>query len=214
MAFVRKSDRSDLLKTVVEAKDALSADNTAEIDRRVKAEVEKLRNAGYADGYAAGQEAAKLEIEAYRNRLANVEEALVSAVDELTAPIKSFEDVIEDIILKCAFRIVELCSLSGGSFQESGARVLEYIWHEVSGFSFAKRVEIRLNPEDLAILAAEPRDANVHYIGDKTVLRGGVVVEVFGQSNDPFQNIGWDASIQAKLALIRDGLGVLAKSDG
>ncbi|WP_298285840.1 FliH/SctL family protein [Acidocella sp.] len=214
MAFVRKANKSEVLNVVLEANDALAADNEIEIDRRVKAELERLRQAAYGDGYTAGERAAKLEGQAYKQRLADIEEALGRAVDEIAAPLKNFEEGFEDIVLQSAFKIVEICGLSGVSVAENGRRVLKRIFAEISEFSFAKTVEVRLNPEDLAILAAEGGGHKVDYIGDEGVVKGGVSVEIFGLSGDQFQNVGWDGTIQAKLSLIRDGLDIFGKEDG
>jgi len=183
---------------------------SADIAARVKREVERLRAQAESEARALGAQegraAAKAEAAA---ALDSALAALREARRQLETPLAGLEDDIAEMVTDLAFVLarhiigVEVAN----SARSVRALVAQLVREAASERNPGQSIFVRLNPEDEKTMQGEDDPDIAGLIGDATISRGGAIVEIIS-SGDQLERIEWDATIEARLAALHDGLAL------
>lgn len=183
----------------------------ADISARVKREVERLRKQAEAEGRQSGEQqgraAARAETEA---AMQSAVSAFQQAKRQLEAPLASLEDDIAEIVVDLAFRMAR--HIIGVEVKSGNASVRPLVAQLVREAEAERNpgqsIVMRLNPDDEKTLESQDRPENTRIIADASISRGGAIVEIVVPDGDPIEKIEWDATIEARLAALRDSLAM------
>lgn len=145
----------------------------------------RLIAAARAEGYAAGRDAGRTAEQA---RLATALTVAEQALDQLHAGESRWLEQLEDNV--CALAVAIARQVIGREFESDPSTLTDLLRRALSEFPIDQPVSIRVNPLDLAMLAAShPADEGpggaaavapnreARWIADPTVLPGGCIVE-------------------------------------
>lgn len=182
-----------------------------DIDSRVKAEVERLRQQAEAEGRRRGEEqgrqAARREAaEDIRSALA----AMDSATRQLEAPLRDREVDIAEMVASLAFvlaRHIVGAELKANS-ESVKLLVLQLVREAAAERNPHQSIVVRLNPADLAAIADDELVENTRLTGDPQISRGGAFVEITSPGGDPIDKVEWDATVETRLSSIQEALSI------
>jgi flagellar assembly protein FliH len=187
----------------------------ADLAALARADNERRRAAAEAEGYAAGEAAARTEAAAETARITAAVTALAAACNQLTAPLAGKEHDLAGLVTELAFVLaqhmmgVEVTSNAEG-LKAMVARLLQEAAAERGG---RQTIVVRLHPEDHPVIEARTRLDNVNLLVDVAISRGGALVEIISPDGDPIDKIEWDATIEARVAAMREALGLDPAAD-
>jgi flagellar biosynthesis/type III secretory pathway protein FliH len=210
MSYVRSLKRRGFIEAVVRHDHADMAEREADLERRVKLEVGRLREMAFAEGWASGETAAKASYLERKSEVARLQAILEKVIAEFSRPLQVLRDDIADFITECSSDIARHVVSCGLEREVSLRQVVGEILNEIDE-SDVKRIgvtEIRVNPDDVAFLGGIVGDQSVKVIGDNVILPGGVLVEIIPMDGDSRNRVGWDALIETKFELFRQALGI------
>jgi flagellar assembly protein FliH len=211
MSFVKipTAAANAFVQTVLAHETADLAAQEAEIARRARQEVTKLRAAAEAEARDAGLRAAQAEMAPRQQALATATQALENAAAQLAAPFSRKENELAKLVTELAFRLAE--HIIG--LQPSGSAAMQLLVTGLLEEAAAARgpqqiLQLRLNPADHAAIAPLITSPAVLLQADETIARGGAVAELNAPGGDPLDKMEWDARLQTRLAAIRAALGL------
>lgn len=183
----------------------------AALEARVKTEVERLRQQAEAEGRRLGEEqgreAARLEAaDSMRTAIA----AMNSAARQLEAPLRDRELDIAEMVASLAFVLAR--HIVGTELKASSESVkllvLQLVREAAAERNPHQSIVVRLNPSDLAAIAADELVENTRLIGDAQISRGGAFVEITSPNGDPIDKVEWDATVETRLTSIQEALAI------
>lgn len=187
----------------------------ADISARVKREVARLRAQAEAEGRQHGERqgraAARAETQA---ALQSAVSAFQQARRQLEAPLAALEDSIAEMVVDLAFLLARHIIGVEVKAGNAGVRALvaQLVREAEAERSPGQSIVVRLHPDDEKTMETQDRPENTRIIADATISRGGAVVEIILPEGDPIEKIEWDATIEARLAALRDSLAL--RDDG
>ena len=212
MSFVTVSSSRNnaFVQTVLAQDSAAIAAQEAEIARRVRQEVAKLREKTEAEGRAAGEAAMRAEMEPLQGALTSTVAALHEASAQLAAPLAQKERDLVGLVTELAFL---LAGHIAGADLPAGDAGLETLVKKLLDEAAAERaprqsVQLRLNPADHAQLAPKISAGAAQMIADQNIAPGGALVEIISPQGDPLDKIEWDATLKGRTEAIRTALGL------
>lgn len=154
------------------------------------------RERGYANGIAAGTEAARAELAAQAQRLAAI-------ISKLGAPISALEAPVEEAVAALALEIAR-CVI-GSETSQSHAYLVPLIRQAVAKVPIEMGApKIILNPADrelIGALAPDLEQANAVLIGDDAIEPGDCLVVADGQGA-PFKDKRWRSRAGDGMSLV------------
>jgi flagellar assembly protein FliH len=210
MSFVTVSRAKNFLDAVLSQDAAASAEREAEITRRVRSEVTKLRDKTEADARAAGEEAARAGMAPQAAALDLALHALNAACAQLTAPLAQKEHEIAELVTELAFLLArhiigQEASANPGALQNLVTTLLAEAAAERGP---RQTLLIRVNPADHTSLSAHIPPEAASLLADAQIAPGGALIELITPDGDPHDKITWDATIQGRLETLRQALAI------
>jgi flagellar assembly protein FliH len=191
---------------------APAVDEVAEaVDRRVSEEIARLRAAAEAEGRAAGAQAGHAAAHAETVSLAGPAiKALQEAWTQLGAPLRQREQDVAALVTDLAFQLARHIVGVEVATNPEGLRALvtQLLQEAASERTSHQRIVVRLHPADHAVLETLLVLEHGRLIPDPAISRGGAMVELVAPEGDPLNRIEWDASLEARIAAVRTGLGL------
>ena len=218
MSFVTVSRRKNqAFVQAVLAQDAADlAAQEAEIARRVRQEVTKLRDKAEAEAIAGAQAAAQAELAPRQAALETAIAALQEATAQLAAPLAQKERDLADLVTELGFLLARHiigaeATASPASLQALVTRLLDEAAAERGP---RQSLRLRLNPADCAHLAAHLPADTAALCADDKIAPGGAVVELIAPEGDPLDRVEWDATLPGRLDAVRTGLDLPGPDGG
>jgi flagellar biosynthesis/type III secretory pathway protein FliH len=207
VSFVTISRNKRFVQTVLSQDAAEIAAQEAEIARRVRQEVAKLREQAEAEARNLGEAAALAAMAPRLAALNSSVEAVQAAAAQLAAPLAHKERDLAGLAVELAFLLARHISLGG----EAGALhgLVDKLLDEAAAERGARQnVRLRLNPADHLQLEGRIDSEAAALIADDKIAQGGAVVEIVTQDGDPVDKVEWDATLHGRLETIRVALGL------
>jgi flagellar assembly protein FliH len=209
MSFVTISRNKAFVQNVLLQDAAEVAAREAEIARRVRQEVGKLRDAAQAEGRAVGDAASRAEMAPRAAVLETSIAALQEAAEQMAAPLAQKERDLAELAVELAFLLARHISLGA----DTTAGALQGLVTKLLGEAAAERgarqiVRLRLNPADQIQLEGRIAPEIAELAADDKIAPGGACVEILTPDGDPVDKVEWDASLHGRLETIRAALGL------
>lgn len=220
MSFVTISQGRN--RTFVEAvlsQDAASiAAQEAEIARRVRLEVGRLRAAAEAEGRAQGRTEGRAEGEAAaRAALAPQAAALQTAIaalaeagNQLAAPFAQKERDLAELVTELSFLLARHITGVEAAANPAGLHslVTRLLAEAATERGPRQSLLVRLNPADHVHLSALIPPGTASLLADETIAPGGALVEIVAPDGDPLNKIEWDATLAGRFETLRNALAL------
>ncbi len=213
MSFVTISRGRNFVQTVL-AKDAAEiAAQEAEIQRRVKQEVAKLRDSAAAEAREAGEEAARAAMAPQQERLRQALAILEQASAQLTAPLARKEHDLAELVLDMAFLLAR--HIAGGESGEARhelAGLVKTLLEEAAAERGPRQtLRLRLNSSDMPALKGKLPEAELDLVADDSIAPGGAMVELLPEEGSRLDKAEWDATLESRFTAIRSALALPGK---
>jgi flagellar assembly protein FliH len=210
MSFVTISRGKAFVDAVLSLSAAEIAEREAEIARRVRQDVGRLRDRTEAEARAAGEAAARAALAPEQAALAAAASAFTQASAQLAAPLAQKEHEIAELVTELAFLLARHII---GAEASSNPASLQHLVTQLLAEAAAERgprqtLLLRVNPADQAHLAAHIPAETASLLADANIAQGGALVEIITQDGDPIDKIEWDATLQGRLETIRQALAL------
>jgi flagellar assembly protein FliH len=194
-----------------------AVDEAAEVvERRVSEEIARLRVAAEAEGRAAGEQAGHAAAQAATASLAAPAiKALQEAWNQLGAPLRQREQDVAALVTDLAFQLARHIVGVEVTTNAEGLRALvtQLLQEAAAERASHQRIVVRLHPADHTVLEKLLVLEDGRLIPDPAIGRGGAMVELVAPEGDPLNRIEWDASLEARIAAVRDALGLRDEAD-
>ena len=210
MSFVvpSRARKAAFIQTVLAQETADRAAQEAELQRRVKQEIAKLRESAMAEAKAAGLAQAQAALEAERAQLAQALAALRQAGAQLRAPLAQKEQELAGLVLEMGFLLARHIAggESGQARAELGGLVESLLREAAAGMAPGQNLRLRLNPLDVDGLASHPEAAGLELVADASITPGGALAELLGEDGSAAAQ--WDARLEQRFAALRAALAL------
>jgi flagellar biosynthesis/type III secretory pathway protein FliH len=209
MSFVTISRNKAFVQNVLSLDAAEAAAREAEIARRVRQEVAKLRAAAEAEGHAAGDAESRALMAPRAAVLETTIAALQEAAGQLVAPLAQKERDLAELSVELAFLLASHISLGTDISAGGLLGLVTKLLDEAAAERGARQVlRLRLNPADQLQLDGRIAPEAAQLVADDKIAPGGACVEIITPDGDPVDKIEWDATMHGRLETIRTALGL------
>jgi flagellar assembly protein FliH len=216
MSFVTASrGRAKTFVQVVLAQDTASlAEAEAEVARRVRQEVARLREKAELEARAEAQAQAQSQLhDALAPQTAALQSAataLQAAWAQLAAPLAQKERDLADLVTELSFLLAR--HITGVEALTNPASLQSLVTRLIAEAAAERgprqSLVLRLNPADHAHLLPLIPAETANLLADEAVAQGGALVEIIAPDGDPLDKIEWDASLPGRLEVIRAALSL------
>lgn len=210
MSFVTISRNRDFVQTVLARDAADIAAQDAEIQRRVKQEVAKLRDAAKAEAKAEGEEAARAAMAPQQAKLAQFLALLETCLAQLAAPLAQKEQDLAGLVLDMSFQLAR--HIAGG---ESGLARVELaglvktlLQDAASEHGPRQSLLLHLHPSDVPLLSGKLPEGLLKLMPDDTITPGGALLEWLVEETDRLNKAEWDARLESRFTALRSPLAL------
>jgi flagellar assembly protein FliH len=210
MSFVTRSRAKSFVDAVMSQDAASIATQEAEIARRVKSEVNRLRADIEAKTRAETEAQIRATMEPAAAALQTAATALHEAWAQLTAPLAQKEHELAELVTELAFLLARHIT---GSEATTNPASLASLVTRLLAEAAAERgprqtLLLRVNPADHEHLVPliPPETANL--LPDATIPQGGARIEIIAPDGDPIDKTEWDATLSGRLETIRTALAL------
>ena len=209
MSFVTISRNKAFVQSVLSQDAAEIAAQEAEMARRVRQEVGKLREAAEAEGWAAGEVSLRTAMAPRAAALETAIAALREAAAQLAAPLAQKERDLAELSVELAFLLARHISLGADAGQGGLHALVTKLLDEAAAERGARQMlRLRLNPADQLQLDGKIPPDSAELVADDKIAPGGAMVEIVTPDGDPVDRIEWDATLHGRLETIRAALGL------
>lgn len=209
MSFVTVSRQKTFVQSVLSQDVASIAAQEAEIARRVRQELAKLRDQAEAEARAAGEAAARAALAPREAALASAITALGTAAAQLTAPLAQKERDLAGLAVELAFLLARHISLNADVSEGQLLGLVTNLLSEAATERGPRQTLcLRLNPADLLQLDGKISPETAQLVGDETIAPGGACLEIITPDGDPVDKVEWDATLHGRLETIRAALAL------
>jgi flagellar biosynthesis/type III secretory pathway protein FliH len=212
MSFVTvSSTRNKVFVQAVLSQDTASiAAQEAEVARRVRLEVSKLREKTEAETRAAMEEEAHAALAPQIAALNSANAALCDAWAQMAAPLAQKERDLAELVTELSFLLARHimgmeAATNPASLQSMVARLLAEAAAERGP---RQMLVLRVNPADHAHLVAHVPEEIASLLADEKIAPGGALIEIIAPDGDPLDKIEWDATVQGRLENIGNALAL------
>jgi hypothetical protein len=210
MSFVTTGQgRGQAFVQAVLSQDSASlAAQEAEIARRVRNEVARLRAQAQTEASREAQAEAAMQLAVETAALHSARDALTAACAELAAPLAGKEAALAELVTDLAFRLA--CHITGTQAATDPAAlqtlVTKLLTEAAAERAPEQTLRLRLHPADHAHLAPLITPETATLQPDTSLAPGGAILEFLSPANDPAPE--WNASLPARLATLQTALGL------
>ncbi len=210
MSFVTLSRTKAFVQSVLSQDAAEIAAQEAEISRRARQEVAKLREAAEAEAHAAGVAASEA---AMAPRIAALEASIAvlqEACAQLAAPLAGKERDLAALAVELAYVLAShICLGAEGGTEAALHGLVGKLLDEAAAERGAHQlVRLRLNPAALLQLKGRIAPDAAELVADEKIAPGGAMVEIVTKEGDPVDKVEWDATLHGRLTAMRVALGL------
>jgi flagellar biosynthesis/type III secretory pathway protein FliH len=206
MSFVTISRNKTFVQSVLSQDVAAIAAQEAEMARRVRQEVAKLRDAAEAEGRAAGEAAIHAIMAPRAAALETALAALQEAALQLAAPLAQKERDLAALSVELAYLLAR--HISQGADANLQGLVTKLLDEAAAERGARQTLRLRLNPADHIQLDGRLPAESAELVADEKITPGGAVVEIITPDGDPVDKIEWDATLEGRWETIRAALGL------
>jgi flagellar assembly protein FliH len=213
MSFVTVSRNRNFVQAVLAPDAAAIAAQEAEIQRRVKQEVAKLRDSAMAEAKATGEEATRAALVPQQEKLAQTLAVLEQAIAQLAAPLAQKEQDLAKLVLEMAFLLARHIAggESGDAKTELASLVKNLLQEAAAERGPRQSLRLRLNPSDISLLKGRLPEESAALVADDAIAPGGALVELLTEDGDRLDKAEWDAGLESRFATIRAALSLPGK---
>lgn len=212
MSFVTvSSNRGKLFVEAVLSQDAASvAAQEAEIARRVRGEVNRLRAETETEARTRVEAELRAAMAPEAEALKTAAAALGEAWAQLASPLAQKEQELAGLVTELSFLLarhitgVEVAT-NPTSLQSLLARLIA---EAVAERGPEQTLVLRLNPADHARLSTLIPPETASLLADDKITQGGALVEISAREGDPMAKIEWDATLEGRSESIRAALAL------
>jgi len=189
---------------------ATLAAQEAEINRRVRTEVNRLREQAEAEGRAQGAAGAEAALAQNQAALNTALAALDAAWHQLAAPLAQKEHDLAELAVELSFLLAR--HITGIEVAANPASLQGLVTRLIAEAAAERgprqSLLLRLNPEDHAYLHKRIPAETATLLADNTIARGGALLEIITPEGDPIDKIEWDATLNGRFDAIRAALAL------
>jgi|GEM_PF-2322989 len=216
MSFVRPSRgrrepggvSEKFVQAVLSQDAAEMAAREAEISRRVRQELGKLRAAAEAAGRAEGEAAAQAALAQQTAALAQAAAALGHAAAELAAPLAGREAALGDLVLELALTVAaHITGVTAPAPAHLQALIMRLLAEAAAERPPGHTIVVRISPADHAAVAGLIPPATASLLADAGIAAGGAVVEILAPDGDRRAATTWDATVAGRFKNLAAMLG-------
>jgi flagellar biosynthesis/type III secretory pathway protein FliH len=215
MSFVTVSrNRAKNFVQTVLARDAAEiAAQEAEIQRRVKQEVAKLRDAALAEAKTEGEEAIRAEMAPQQEKLIQALAVLENSIAQLAAPLAHKEEELAGLVLDMAFLLARhIAGGESGNAKAELARLVKTLLQEAAKERGPRQsMRLHLNPSDLSTLKGQLAEETLALVPDDSIAQGGALLELLTEEGDRLDKAEWDAKLENRFTTIHAALALPGK---
>ena len=210
MSFVTISRGKAFVDAVLRLDAADLAEREAEIARRVRQEVTRLRDKTEAEARASGEAAARAAMAPEIAALAAATGAFVQASAQLAAPLAQKEHELAELVTELGFLLARhILGLEASTNPASLQSLVAGLLAEAAAERGPRQsLLLRVNPADHAQLAPHIPPEAASLLADAKISAGGAMVEIITPDGDPIDKIEWDATVQGRLETMRQALAL------
>lgn len=194
------------IQAVMAQDSAAIAAQDAEIARRVRLEVARLRDKAEAEGRAQGEAAARAAMAPELASLASARNVLVESCAQLTAPLAAHEAELAGLVTELAVLLTRhIIGATPGADPSALTSLVANLLAEAQAARGPRQsVYLHINPADHATLAAHLAAEPITLCEDASIAAGGARLELLDPQGDPLEKIEWDATLEGRFTTIRD----------
>ncbi len=210
MSFVTASRNRAFVQTVLVPDVAESAARDAEIQRRVKLEVTKLRDAALAEAREAGEAAARAAAAPQQEKLARLLAVMEQGVAQLAAPLALKEQDLAALVLDMAFQLARhIAGGESGNARAELAGLVKTLLKEAAAERGPRQtMRLHLHPSDIPALKEKLSGEALALVADDSITPGGALLELLTEDGDRLDKTEWDARLESRFTALRAGLAL------
>lgn len=214
MSFVTVSRNRNFVQTVLAQDAAEIAAQEAEIQRRVKQEIAKLRDTATAEAKAAGEEAARAAMGPREAKLAQRLGVLEQAIAQLAAPLAQKEHDLAELVLDMALLLAR--HIAGGESGDARTELpglVKTLLQEAAAERGSRQIlRLRLHSSDIPILQDILAGEALEMLPDDSITPGGALLELLTDDGDRLDKAEWDARLESRFTTVRSALTLHGKN--
>lgn len=209
MSFVlvpRDKTRSKLEPQPVPVPDEAALE--LEVQRRVRDELERLRQSTIAEAKTATETALRKASLPLEQQLQQALSALEEAAAQLTIPLARKEQYLADLSLDMAFQLARhIIGVTVTTDREPLLTLITDLLREAgTGRMPQQNLTVRLHPSDLSFIKEKLPETGFSFVADDSLSPGGALVELTQQDADPLDKTEWDARLENRLGIIQKAI--------
>jgi flagellar biosynthesis/type III secretory pathway protein FliH len=212
MSFVTvaRSRGKAFVQAVLSQDAAAIAAQEAEIARRVRLEVGRLREKAEAEGRAQGEAEARAAMAPDAAALQSAATALSDAWGQLATPLAGKEHELAELVTELSFLLARhITGIDSATNPASLQNLVTRLIAEAATERGPRQtLLLRLNPADHTHLATVIPQETANLLADETIAQGGARIEIITPEGDPIDKIEWDATLSGRFDAIRTALGL------
>ncbi|MDE2319918.1 MAG: hypothetical protein KGK02_09505 [Rhodospirillales bacterium] len=210
MSFITTSRNRNFVQTVLAPDTAEIAAREAEIQRRVKLEVAKLRDAAFAEAKDAGEAAARAAMAPQQEKLGRILAILEQAAAQLVVPLALAEQDLAELVLDMGFQLARhIAGGESGNARAELAELVKALLKEAAAERGPRQtMRLHLHPSDIPALRDKLPEAALALVPDDSITPGGALLELLAEDGDRLDKAEWDARLESRFTALRAGLGL------
>jgi flagellar biosynthesis/type III secretory pathway protein FliH len=210
MSFVTRGRGKTFVEAVLSQDAATIAAQEADITRRVRQEVSRLRDKAEAEGRAKGEAEARAAMEPQAAALQTALAALNDAWGQLAAPLAAKEHDLAELVTELSFVLARhITGVDSSTNPEALQNLVTRLIAEAATERGPRQtLLLRLNPADHAHLSTVIPRETANLLADDAITQGGARIEIITPEGDPIDKIEWDATLDGRLDTIRTSLSL------
>jgi flagellar biosynthesis/type III secretory pathway protein FliH len=210
MSFVTRGRGKTFVEAVLSQDAATIAAQEADITRRVRQEVSRLRDKAEAEGRAKGEAEARAAMEPQAAALQTALAALNDAWGQLAAPLAAKEHDLAELVTELSFVLARhITGVDSSTNPEALQNLVTRLIAEAATERGPRQtLLLRLNPADHAHLSTVIPRETANLLADDAITQGGARIEIITPEGDPIDKIEWDATLDGRLDTIRTSLNL------
>ena len=210
MSFVTSSRNRNFVQTVLAPDTAEIAARDAEIQRRVKQEVAKLRDTTMAEAKEAGEAAARAAMVPQHEKLARMLSLMEQGVDQFVAPLALKEQDLTELVLDMAFQLARhIAGGESGNARAELAGLVKCLLKEAAAERGPRQtMRLHLHPSDIPALREQLPGEALALVPDDSITPGGALLELVAEDGDRLDKTEWDARLESRFTALRESLAL------
>lgn len=210
MSFVTASRNRHFVQTVLAPDTADIAARDAEIQRRVKQEIAKIRDAAMSEAKEAGEAAALAAMAPQREKLARMLSVMEQGAAQFAAPLALKEQDLAELVLDMALQLARHIAggESGNARAELAGLVKNLLKEAAAECGPRQTIRLHLHPSDIPGLSEQLPGGALALVADESITPGGALLELTAEDGDKLDKTEWDARLESRFTALRESLAL------